>query len=85
MKTLLVALALSLLPWQLHAESFEDFAGGYQNEFQEYKEAQNKEFAEFVKKQWEEFQVFKGDKPYEKPKVDKPPVAKPEPAPAKAA
>lgn len=83
MKTLLVALGLSLLPWQLHAESFEDFASGYQNEFQEYKEAQNKEFAEFVKKQWEEFQVFKGDKPYEKPKVDKPPVAKPEPAPAK--
>lgn len=83
MKKWIVMLSVSLLPWQLHAESYEDFAAEFQGEFQEYKEEVNREFAEFVKKQWEEFQVFKGDKPYEEPKVDKPPVAEPKKEPQK--
>jgi hypothetical protein len=83
MKKWTVLLGMALLPWQLCAESFEEFSKGYQSEFQEYKESQNREFAEFVKKQWEEFRVFKGEKPYEKPKVDKPPVAKPVKEPVK--
>ncbi len=83
MKKWVIVLGITLLPWQLYAESFEDFAAEFQGEFREYKEAINKEFAEFVKKQWEEFQVFKGDKPYEKPKVDRPPVAEPKKVPEK--
>lgn len=83
MKKWMIVVGMTLLPWQLQAESFEDFAAEFQGEFQQYKEEVNREFAEFVKKQWEEFQVFKGDKPYEKPKVDKPPVAEPKKEPEK--
>lgn len=50
-----------------------------QGEFDKYVKQQNEKFAQYLKKQWEEFQVFKGEKPPEKPKPVKIPVYKPSP------
>lgn len=47
-------------------------------EFDEYVKQQDKKFADYLKKQWDEFQVFKGEKPPERPKPVKIPKYEPE-------
>lgn len=50
-----------------------------QEEFDKYVEERDKEFTEYLENNWKQFQLFKGEKPPEKPKPEETPEFEPKP------
>lgn len=67
-----------LFPAALFSQNIDEFRRNLRQMFESEKETQVSNFQEFKKKQWESFRIFKGEDPYEKPKVPDVPEAPPE-------